>query len=198
MSPRLLLAALLLLALTAGCGGGASTTPEPTPRGTISPSAGLNPAELLLVDRLPAWVDRGGCKGGARANASTLTASIVCGGTAAGFQFSPAFVVAITQQRVVLTADAYLDRLWETWRFNTPEMTPAPGCVEGPWIGRWDVNGEIVGALACRGTPGAIEYVWLDERTGLQGLATFGVRSWADAYRSWLQDGLADMTSPRR
>ena len=197
MGARMILKAFLLAAVAAGCGAAPATTPEPTPHGTISPGAGLNAAEQLLVWRLPAWVDRAGCKGSVGVDASSdLAASLVCSSMGFGDE-APAWIVEIRQRRFAETGDAFLARAQKGWRINTPEVTPAPGCAEGPWIGRWDDNGEIVGVLVCTGEPGRFEFRWLDERTGLYGYAVFGSQTWADAYRSWRQSGLADMTSPR-
>lgn len=198
LGSRAVLVAFLLAAVAAGCSDAPTPTPDPTPRGTISPDAGLNAAEQLLIQRLPAWVDRGQCTSGLKSGASKVwAASLICRWDYIIGLAPPASLVAIGQLKVPETGDEFLVGNRAAWRVNFPDVTPAPGCAEGPWIGRWDVDGEVVGVLVCTGQPGHFDYHWLDERTGLYGSAVFSSRTWADAYRSWRQSGLTDMTSPQ-
>jgi hypothetical protein len=108
----------------------------------------------------------------------------------------PVSSVVIAERKVAEGTDAFLARARAAWDINRPEISPAPTCAEGPFLGKWETNGEFVGGLDCTADGGVIDYYWMDERTGLAGSVTFTTEDWAEAYQSWRRSGLDLMVRP--
>ena len=195
---------MVALALTlGGCSATTiSATPLPTPDGTLNPGERFNGAELQLIERLPAWVTRGACSAGVGdAEDPDWIASVVCGGLGGGRLRNapdPVWLVVIAQPRQPAGVQEFVDRTLAAWRLNDPDRVLRSSCLEGDWVGPWDDDGVVAGALACSGDGSSVEFRWNDVRSGLYGSVHFSTNDWSEAYRVWRQAQLTAMTAPAR
>lgn len=190
---------VFVLPVAVGCGNSSqSADATGTSRPTIRPEASLTPREITLAKNLPGWLDLSTCKSLRSPKYPDIAASLFCAWKPLSRDWPGGVIyLGITARTQPVAADETIAQSRSAWSVNQPAVTPAPTCAEGPWVGRWDDRGELVGALSCTAVEGAsIDYHWTDERTGLEASATFGSEDWAAAFRSWRQDGLDRMTVP--
>lgn len=171
-----------LLAI-AGVACAGTTDSRATPNGALRFSP-LSSPYFELADRLPAWVDRANClprvPGPLDDPAPEFVAGLECVGRSDDVFSSVVY-------------DQVSDTTGLLRPLESAGLVDSPSCLEGPWHGLWDIDGEVVGWLACDPYLGELRFTWTDVQSGIVAWASFreGI-DYPTAYRFW-RTKLTDM-----